>query len=152
MKPNCQPSPCRLIFINENRPAIADAFLWERSVRSQMESLMNKAFGFVIIASVLGLSTVAGAHTLRLQCKKITTEDVVCRAIASDGEFARDVEIQLLATTDYRCWQLQRQMPRVCMRSRYRTAATMSLLSATRPTSPVLPVSISGNRFIGREY
>jgi hypothetical protein len=67
-----------------------------------MESLMNKTFGFIMMAAVLGLSTAADAHTLRLQCKKITTEDVVCRAITSDGEFARDVEIQLLTTTDYR--------------------------------------------------
>jgi hypothetical protein len=63
---------------------------------------MNKTFGFVVIAAVLSLSTGAGAHTLRLQCKRITTEDVVCRAITSDGELARDVEIQLLATADYR--------------------------------------------------
>ena len=63
---------------------------------------MNRTFGFVAIAAVLGLSTGADAHTLRLQCKKITTEDVVCRAITTDGELARDVEIQLLATTDYR--------------------------------------------------
>jgi hypothetical protein len=63
---------------------------------------MSKTFGFVIIAAVLSLSTGADAHTLRLQCKKITTEDVVCRAITSDGELARNVEIQLLATTDYR--------------------------------------------------
>jgi hypothetical protein len=67
-----------------------------------MESLMSKTFGFVMIAAVLGLSTGVDAHTLRLQCKKITTEDVVCRTITSDGELARDVEIQLLATTDYR--------------------------------------------------
>jgi hypothetical protein len=67
-----------------------------------MESLMNKTFGFVMIAAVFGLSTGADAHSLRLQCKKITSEDVVCRTITSDGELARDVEIQLLATTDYR--------------------------------------------------
>jgi hypothetical protein len=37
------------------------------------------------------------AHSLRLECKKITNQDVVCRAITSDGELARDIEIQLLA-------------------------------------------------------
>jgi hypothetical protein len=67
-----------------------------------MESLMNRTFGFIMVAAALGLSTAANAHTLRLQCKKITNEDVVCRAITTDGELARDVEIQLLATTDYR--------------------------------------------------
>ncbi len=68
----------------------------------KMEYLMHKTFGLITIAAVLGLSTAANAHTLRLQCKKITTEDVVCRVITSDGELARDVEILLLATTDYR--------------------------------------------------
>jgi len=63
---------------------------------------MNKTFGLIVIAAVLGLSTGANAHTLRLQCKKITSEDVVCRAITTDGELARDVQIQLLATGDYR--------------------------------------------------
>jgi hypothetical protein len=63
---------------------------------------MNKTFGFVMMATVLGISTGADAHTLRLECKKITNEDVVCRAITTDGELARDVEIQLLATTDYK--------------------------------------------------
>lgn len=63
---------------------------------------MGKTFGFVMLAAVLGLSTEAAAHSLRLQCKKITTEEVVCRTITTDGELARDVEIQLLATTDYR--------------------------------------------------
>jgi len=63
---------------------------------------MNKTFGFVMLAAVLGLSTGANAHSLLLQCKKITTQDVVCRAITTDGELARDVEIQLLATGDYR--------------------------------------------------
>jgi hypothetical protein len=41
-------------------------------------------------------------HTLPLECKKITNQDVVCRAITSDSELARDIEIQLLATGDYR--------------------------------------------------
>lgn len=74
----------------------------DHRVHSQMESLMHKTFGFVLISAVVGLSTGADAHTLRLQCKKITTDDVVCRTITSDGELARDVEIQLLATSDYR--------------------------------------------------
>jgi hypothetical protein len=44
----------------------------------------------------------AEAFTLRLECKKITNQDVACRAITSDGKLARDIEIQLLATGDYR--------------------------------------------------
>jgi hypothetical protein len=49
---------------------------------------MIKTFGFLETAALLALSTGAHAHTLRLQCKKITTEDVVCRTIISDGELA----------------------------------------------------------------
>jgi hypothetical protein len=62
---------------------------------------MYKSAG-LIAAAVLAGVTIANAHTLRLECKKITTQDVVCRAITSDGELARDIEIQLLATGDYR--------------------------------------------------
>jgi hypothetical protein len=63
---------------------------------------MNRTFGLMMMTAALGLSTGADAHSLRLECKKITNDGVVCRAITSDGELARDVEIQLLATTDYR--------------------------------------------------
>jgi hypothetical protein len=65
------------------------------------EIYMYRALGLIATAAVLALSTVAEAHTLRLECKRITTEDIVCRAITSDGELARDVEIQLLASKDY---------------------------------------------------
>jgi hypothetical protein len=63
---------------------------------------MYKTFGLVATAAMLGMASAAHAHTLRLECKKITNQDVVCRAITSDGELARDIEIQLLATGDYR--------------------------------------------------
>jgi len=58
----------------------------------------------IITAALLAAvtSTAAHAHSLRLQCKKITNDEVVCRTITTDGELARDVEIQLLATKDYR--------------------------------------------------
>jgi hypothetical protein len=59
-------------------------------------------FGFMATAAVLAWSTVADAHSLLLQCKKITNEDAVCRAITTDGDLARDVEIQLLSTKDYK--------------------------------------------------
>ena len=63
---------------------------------------MYKTFGLVTTAAMVGMASVAHAHTLRLECKKITNQDVVCRAITSDSELARDIEIQLLATGDYR--------------------------------------------------
>jgi hypothetical protein len=63
---------------------------------------MSKRLGFIATAAVLAWSTTADAHSLLLQCKKITSENVVCRTITTDGELARDVEIQLLATKDYK--------------------------------------------------
>jgi hypothetical protein len=63
---------------------------------------MYKTIGSIATVMVLAMATAAQAHSLRIQCKKITSEDVVCRAITSDGELARDIEIQLLATGDYR--------------------------------------------------
>ena len=63
---------------------------------------MYKSVALIATTTVLAWSTVASAHSLLLQCKKITTQDVVCRAMTSDGEMARDVQIQLLATGDYR--------------------------------------------------
>jgi hypothetical protein len=63
---------------------------------------MYKTFGFIAATAMLAASTFAHAHSLRLECKKLTNENIVCRAITSDGELARDVEIQLLASNDYR--------------------------------------------------
>ncbi len=63
---------------------------------------MYKRLGLIATAAVFGIATVAHAHTLRLECKKVTSQDVVCRAITSDGELARDIEVQLLATGNYR--------------------------------------------------
>ena len=63
---------------------------------------MYKWFALITATTVLAWSTVASAHTLLIQCKKATNQDVACRVMTSDGEMARDVQIQLLATGDYR--------------------------------------------------
>jgi hypothetical protein len=63
---------------------------------------MFKRLALIATVAVFGIATVAQAHTLRIECKKITSQDVVCRALTSDGELARDIEIQLLATGNYR--------------------------------------------------
>jgi hypothetical protein len=63
---------------------------------------MYKSLALIATGTVLAWSTVASAHTLLLQCKKSTNQEVVCRAMTSDGEMARDVQIQLLATGDYK--------------------------------------------------
>jgi hypothetical protein len=92
----------RLTFINVQyeRPDIVA--ISQDQVTSEWRIYMYKTFGLIATAAVLALSTAAHAHSLRLQCKKITNEDVVCRAITTDGELARDVEIQLLASRDYK--------------------------------------------------
>jgi hypothetical protein len=51
-------------------------------------------------AAVLFVSGAADAHSLRLECKKTTAENVMCRTIASDGEVLRDVTVQLLDESD----------------------------------------------------
>jgi hypothetical protein len=63
---------------------------------------MYKRLALIATVAVFGIATAAQAHTLRIECKKITSQDVVCRAITSDGDLARDIEIQLLATGDYK--------------------------------------------------
>jgi hypothetical protein len=66
------------------------------------ENLMHKIFGLIATAAVLAFSATAGAHTLRLQCKKTTADNVVCRTMASDGEVARDVEVLLIEDKEYK--------------------------------------------------
>jgi hypothetical protein len=62
---------------------------------------MTKCVGLIMAVAAVAVATSASAHTLRLECKKITSQDVVCRTLTTDGDLARDVEIQLLATGDY---------------------------------------------------
>lgn len=54
-----------------------------------------KTAGFIVIAAVAIVASVADAHTLRLQCKKISADDVVCRALYSDGDVGRGMTVQL---------------------------------------------------------
>jgi len=57
---------------------------------------MKKALGLVAgIAALISYST-ADAHTLRVECKKTSASDVVCRGLFSDGEVARAMTIQLI--------------------------------------------------------
>jgi hypothetical protein len=52
------------------------------------------------IMAVIMIPAYADAHTLHLQCKKLNTEDVVCRALFSDGEVARGMAVQLIDEQD----------------------------------------------------
>ena len=56
---------------------------------------MLKQAGLIGIAAVVIFAGAADAHTLRLQCKKISADDVVCRALFSDGEVGRGMAVQL---------------------------------------------------------
>lgn len=56
-----------------------------------------------VILGMLGaiaISSTVEAHTLRLQCKKLTAGDVVCRALFSDGDIARGMPVQLIDETN----------------------------------------------------
>ena len=48
-----------------------------------------KTIGSAATAIALLLSTAADAHSLRIECKKTTADNVVCRGVFSDGELAR---------------------------------------------------------------
>jgi len=55
-----------------------------------------KTIGFAVCAVALVLSTAVDAHTLRIECKKTTADNVVCRGVFSDGELARLLPIILI--------------------------------------------------------
>jgi hypothetical protein len=57
---------------------------------------MTRRSGWIAgIAAVL-LAGAANAHTLRIECKKTTDTDVVCRGLFTDGEVARNISVQLI--------------------------------------------------------
>jgi hypothetical protein len=45
---------------------------------------------------VLCLPSFASASTLRIQCKKLSADNVVCRFLFTDGQMARDMPVQLI--------------------------------------------------------
>jgi hypothetical protein len=63
---------------------------------------MKKTIGLIATIAVLAFSATAQAHGLKLECKKISADNVVCRTIMSDGEVARNIDVQLLADEDYK--------------------------------------------------
>jgi hypothetical protein len=112
------------------------------------EQAMMKSYGLAFAVFAIGIATVAHAHTLRLECKKITNQDVVCRAITSDGELARNIDIQLLATGDYRVLATGKTNAAVSMLSKCPMAGSISSRRATRLTSPTWQVWISGRALL----
>ena len=57
---------------------------------------MSKSLGLAALVAVAIFSGTADAHTLKIDCKKTSTTDVVCRGLFSDGEVARGMTIQLV--------------------------------------------------------
>jgi hypothetical protein len=57
---------------------------------------MIKTAAMLGMVAAVAISATADAHTLRVQCKKLNADDVVCRALFSDGEVARAMTVQLI--------------------------------------------------------
>jgi hypothetical protein len=57
---------------------------------------MFKAAALMGAVVAVVIASAADAHTLRVQCKKTGPDDVVCRALFSDGEVARGMAVQLI--------------------------------------------------------
>jgi hypothetical protein len=61
---------------------------------------MKKVLPLIAVATALIVSGTVDAHSLRLECKKTTADNIVCRTLLSDGEVLRDVAVQLLDEND----------------------------------------------------
>ena len=55
-----------------------------------------RTIGLAVIAVAVGFGTAAYAHTLRIECKKLTSDTVICRGVFSDGELARRLPVILI--------------------------------------------------------
>jgi hypothetical protein len=56
----------------------------------------KSAASLLAVLIALSLSSAANAHSLRVQCKKLDTDNVVCRFLFTDGEVARNTPVQLV--------------------------------------------------------
>ena len=74
----------------------AKAFGNSNGLIEREEPPVKKAIPMISAVAALFIAGAADAHTLRLECKKTTADNVVCRTILSDGEVLRDVTIQLM--------------------------------------------------------
>ncbi len=57
---------------------------------------MKRSWYPIAIAAMVFVSGSVEAHTLQIQCKKLSTSDVVCRGLFTDGEVARGQTVQLV--------------------------------------------------------
>ncbi len=61
---------------------------------------MKFAVSLPTIVIALTLSGLADAHTLRVECKRLDGDNVVCRSLFTDGEVARNMPVQLIDEDD----------------------------------------------------
>ena len=57
---------------------------------------MKSATSFAAVLVALLLPSTLSASTLRIQCKKISAEDVVCRFLFTGGQIARGMPVRLV--------------------------------------------------------
>ena len=58
---------------------------------------MKTVVSLLATMAALSLSSSANAHSLRVQCKKLNADNIVCRVLFTDGEVARNIPVQLIA-------------------------------------------------------
>jgi hypothetical protein len=61
---------------------------------------MKFAIGSAVVVFAWMLAGAADAHSLRVQCKKLGGDNVVCRSLFTDGEVARNMAVQLVDEND----------------------------------------------------
>jgi hypothetical protein len=57
-----------------------------------MKGRVNLAAALIILC----LPGLANASSLRIQCKKLSADNIVCRFLFTDGQMARDMPVQLV--------------------------------------------------------
>ena len=61
---------------------------------------MKSAISLGALAVALTLSASADAHSIRVECKKLNDDNVVCRSLFTDGEVGRNMLVQLIDEND----------------------------------------------------
>src|SRR5450755_1198383 len=57
---------------------------------------MKSAVSVAAVLLAFSLSSVANASSLRIQCKKLADDNVVCRFLFTDGQVARGMPVRLV--------------------------------------------------------
>jgi hypothetical protein len=57
---------------------------------------MKSVVSLSAVVIAMSISSAANAHSLRVQCKKLSDDNVVCRFLFTNGEVARNMPVQLV--------------------------------------------------------